>query len=353
MGVYARKLATRLVTILVVASLVIGMGPFSPIHASAAQLLLRSIEIDNNQAAATGVLYNTSFFNVTATTLGSIEIEFCSNSPLQNDVCDAPAGFDISHATINSQSGQTGFTVSTNSTANDLILTRPPAADGIGMTNYVLGNVTNPGTGGALFARIITYPTSDASGAPTDFGGIAISIVGTVGLTTEVPPYLTFCLGESITGTDCTTATDPFTDLGDLSSSVASAAQDQMVVATNAQNGYTLAVSGPTMASGNNTINAMAALAPSLPGTSQFGMNLRANTAPLIGQDPSGSGTATVTANYDQPNRFFFQSGDIIATSTTSDAYRKFTASYIVNIPKDQPGGVYSTTLTYVALANF
>ncbi|HSW98217.1 MAG TPA: hypothetical protein VLF71_00070 [Candidatus Saccharimonadales bacterium] len=335
------------------ASLLIAAGPFAVQHAFAAQIQLRSITISDNQAQHTGVTYNTRFFIPTAGTLGSIEITFCDNSPLEDDVCNAPAGFDISHAALNTQSGQTGFSVSGTSTANDLVLTRPPAGNGIGMANYVLTGVKNPDTGGPLFARIFLRSTSAGTGPYDNFGGLALSILGLLSINLEVPPYLIFCIGENITGTDCTTATEPFSDLGDLSSGVTRAAQHQFLVATNAQNGYSVFASGGTMSSGNNTIHAMAAPGPSLKGASQFGMNLAANTNPAIGQDPQGPGIGAATSNYNQQNRFYFNSGERIAGSATSDNYRKYTVSYVVNVPPDQPGGVYSTTLTYTGLANF
>jgi hypothetical protein len=353
MGVRANKLVRNLGISFTVASLLAGMGPFTS-SAGAAQLPVRSITISSNTAGATNVQYDTRFFLATAGTLGSIQIEFCANSPLQGDTCTVPAGLDVSNATILAQSGQTGFTVSGSSTANNLILTRPPAAAGIGIVRYELGNITNPSASGPLFARINTFATSDASGPLTDFGGIALSIEGTVSISLEVPPFLIFCLGENITGFDCTTATEPFSDLGDLNSNVTGAAQHQMVVATNASNGYSMWAAGNTMTSGSNTIAAITGgPAPSQKGTAQFGMNMRANTVPTVGQDVQGSGTASVTANFNQPNRFYFHSGEVIATTNNSDAYRKYTVSYIVNVPKAQPGGVYSTTLTYVALANF
>lgn len=347
-----RNLATNLVRVIAIASLLVGAGPFAA-RVDAAQLLIRSMRISDNQAGRTNVVYNTSFFLPQAGTLGSIQIEFCSNSPLEGDSCTAPAGFDASGAAITSQSGQTGFTVSSGSTANDLILTRPPAANGIGMVNYVLSGIANPSSGGPLFARISTYASSNATGGNTHFGGLALAILGLLSISGEVPPFLIFCVGESITGYDCTTATEPFSDLGDLSPAVTKAAQHQMVVATNANNGYSMWASGNTMTSGNNVINPMTTLGPSIKGTSQFGMNLRANTDPVVGQDPQGPGVGSLTANFNQPNQFYFHSGEAIATTPTSDAYRKYTVSYIVNVPNGQPGGVYSTTLVYTTLANF
>ncbi|HSX34618.1 MAG TPA: hypothetical protein VLF62_03155 [Candidatus Saccharimonadales bacterium] len=352
MGARAFKLAPKLFRYCMVALLLMGLGPFGG-TASAAQLPIRTIKISSDTAGDTNVQYNAVFLLATAGTLGSVQIQFCSNSPLPGDVCDVPAGFDISNATMLTQSGQTGFSVSASSTPNNLILTRPPAASGLGLVQYELGNVVNPTDPGPLFARVSTYPTSDASGAYTDFGGLALSFQAEVNISLEVPPYLIFCLGENVAGFDCTTATEAFSDFGDLSPDTTKAAQHQMVVATNAQNGYSVWAAGNTMTSGNNAIAAMTALAPSLKGTAQFGMNLRANNTPTVGENPQGPGVGTITANYNQPNRFYFHSGEALATSPTSDNYRKYTISYITNVPNGQPGGVYSTTLTYTALANF
>jgi hypothetical protein len=126
-----------------------------------------------------------------------------------------------------------------------------------------------------------------------------------------------------------------------------------MVLATNANGGYVLTVNGTTMLSGVNSIPALTANDVSRPGTSQFGMNLRKNTDPNVGADPTGSGVATISPNYAIQNRYRFVSGEQIASSTTSDNYRKYTVTYLVNIANGQAPGIYVSTLTYVALATF
>jgi hypothetical protein len=125
-----------------------------------------------------------------------------------------------------------------------------------------------------------------------------------------------------------------------------------MVAATNAEGGYNLRVIGGTMASGNNVLPAMNG-APSQQGVSQFGINLRANTNPIIGQEVTGPGSAGIAAGYNQQNQFRYQSGDVLVSTADPDNFRKFTVSYIVNVASGQPGGVYATTLTYICLGNF
>ncbi len=348
-----RPISKRVLDVVFVVLALIGACQlYAAPHVFADPLEPRSITVSDNQAASAGVTYKVDVAIAAATT-GSIAIQFCGNSPLVGTTCTPPSGFDATAANLTIQSGATGFTISPSSTANDIILTRPPANSGAVSASYTFTNITNPTSEGSLFGRISTYSSSDATGLPNEEAGLAMVITGGLGLNAEVPPYLTFCLGGSITGFDCTTATDPFSDLGDLTSLAARAAQTQLVVATNAANGYTMWAAGTTMTSGNNTIAPMGVLGPSQPGTPQFGMNLRANSAPVVGADAVGPGVGAPTANFNQPNFFFFHSGDALASSTNSDDFRKYTASYIVNIPSSQPGGVYSTTLTYVCLANF
>jgi hypothetical protein len=319
---------------------------------SAAEVVQRSIRISESQAAESGVTYRVAFSTLANSLVGSVRIRFCANSPLVDDPCTAPAGFDISNAGFASQQGMTGFTISSNTTANEMVIGRPPALDGPVASIYLFTGVTNPLNGGSMYARVYTYPTSDGTGAYTDAAGLAMYFQGGVGISAEVPPYLTFCLGESITGFDCNTATEPFSDVGILTPIVTGLAQSQMVVASNADGGYSMWVQGGTMTSGNNTIPAMTGAA-AVQGVSQFGINLRANTAPVIGQEPTGPGVGAVSPGYDTQNQFRYQSGDFLATTTDPDDSRKYTVSYVVNVDEDQPGGVYATTLTYIVLANF
>lgn len=347
-----KTIRSRIVVALTMVSLLLGMGPFQFQAAYAADLQPRTLKLSDATAAHANTQYEVQFTLPGIATVGSVKIQFCSNSSLVDDSCTPPTAFDASAATLVSQTNSSPFVISGASTSNELLLTRPPAVEPSAVVNFTFAGITNPGSVGSYYSRIFVYPSSDGSGPSTYANGLAFAIARAVGVDTEVPPYITFCLGENITNFDCTTATEPFSDLGDLSPNITSAAQSQMVIATNAQNGYSMWVMGATMMSGANVINAMNG-GVSAKGTSQFGLNLTANTAPQIGQNPVGPGAGGVTANYNQQNHFRFASGDILATAAQPDDTRKYTVSYIVNIPSGTPGGVYSTTLTYVCLANF
>lgn len=288
--------------------------------------------------------------------VGSVTFEFCSNSPIIGDPCTAPNGLDLSSVSLSSQSGTTGFTLNgAVSTANMLVISRTPAvpAGAAASSTYVFTNVQNPSTVGSYYVRIQTYSTSNASGFAVEDGGVVFALTEPISINTEVPPYLLFCAAVTITGTDCDSATSFFIDFGEFSKTSAKAASSEMVGATNAPYGYGIFLAGTTLTSGNNLIPPLLTQTTSAPGTSQFGLNLTANSNPAIGAGPSGPGTAPVTSQYATPNQFRFVAGDaVVSTPTTSDV-RKFTVSYLTNVATTQPGGVYATTVSYIALANF
>lgn len=349
----AKPVLGKVLICLLVAVLLLAGSPWFLGKVRAAELSPRVMLMSSSLSGDGNVSYELLTTVATTGPVGSMAIEFCDNTPLEEVPCTAPVGFDATNVVLVNQSGITGFVISTSSTANVLILSRPPAVVTAGTnTDHAFSNIINPANDGPLYIRILTYPSSDASGPATDSGGMAHMINPGIGINAEVPPFIIFCVGESISGFNCASATEAFSDLGDLSSLTTGAAQHQALVATNAGSGYTMWVMGTSMTSGNNVLPPMSG-GPSQKGVPQFGINLRANTSPQIGQDPVGPGNAGIDAAYNSPNNFRFQSGDAIASATAPDDYRKYTMSYIVNVASNQPGGVYSTTLTYVALGNF
>lgn len=341
-------LARLIVIVLLVAS---GLLYFS--RPSIAAVVPRSIMISDSTPSAVAS-YSLAFTLTSAETLGSIKLQFCSNSPLLTEPCTAPSGFNISSATLASQSGETGFAVYAPGTnANTIVLSRPPAASPGASVIYVFDNVTNPNAFGSFYGRLQTFATNDASGPENEHGGIALSMNNAVQISTTVPPYLLFCGGVVIGGFDCANASGNYINFGNLASTTTASATSQLLTATNAASGFGITVGGSTMTSGNNTISPLSVADVSRAGVPQFGMNLVANTTPAVGSDPQGGGTAAPTANYGSADFFKFTSGDVIATATGVDDFRKFTISYVINIGAGQPIGVYATTLTYVCLANF
>jgi hypothetical protein len=319
----------------------------------ALQMQNQSVQLSNYVASATSD-YTFQFTIPSTSLLGSIVFEYCSNSSIIDDVCNAPAGLDVSSATLTSQTANVGFSMdNADTTANQLVISRPPLAGAAITSSYVFSGLINPSAvGGTTFVRITTHASTDGSGSINDSGGVAYVTASPLNVAAFVPPFLRLCVGLSV-ATDCSSASGDSLDLGDLSANHANAGQSQFSTGTNSPSGYGVYVLGTTMTSGNDAIAALTNPTPSFPGNNQFGINLRANSNPPAGQDPNGVGNASPTANYGIANQFTFNAGDSIASSALPSDYNRMTVSYLANVNHNQNPGVYSTTLTYLAIAQF
>ena len=306
-----------------------------------------------NSAPGVTTDYTTTFTISNTSVVGSMSILLCSNNPIQGDPCTIPPGLDVTNAQLSSQSGITDFNLFVAAT-NNIILSRTASLVTAPLTvSLTFHNILNPNVAGPYFVRLAAYSSTNATGSTVDYGGLAYSITSNLQISSYVPPFLTFCSGLVISAFDCSAASGDYINFGDLSASHSSQGSSQLLVATNAPNGYVMQVYGTTMTSGNNVINAITNDATSQPGTSQFGINLRSNSVPSVGANPAGPGTGQPIGNYNIPNHYQFVTDDTIADSLTSDNYRKYTVSYLVNTSSSQPPGIYVSTLTYVCAGSF
>jgi hypothetical protein len=294
------------------------------------------------------------FTFATAGNIGSVVFLYCDNGALLSFPCNAPPGLDVSSASLSSQTGNVGFSIdSADTTTNKLVISRASTPSAQVASTYDFSNITNPSTpGNTEFIRITTYASTDGSGAYTDNGTVAFSTVNPFDINTFVPPFLSLCVGLTVV-TNCSNASGNLVELGVLSPVHANADTSQFSAGTNSVSGYNIYVLGNTMTSGNNAISNLVVPSGSTPGTSQFGINLRANSNPAVGQNPNGPGTAAPTGNYNSTNLFTFNPGDNIAAVNKPSDYRRMTVSYLVNVSGGQPPGYYNTTLTYLATADF
>ncbi len=348
---YTWLLATSLLAVLLLP--VAGPLRISTILVSAANLTTRELHIADAQAGVT-TTYRISMSGQSAGTVGSVRLQLCTEDPFLGAPCTAPAGLDMSGAVLASQYGVSGFSIHPGTTANELVLTRTPAPTVAGPVAFELSGVVNPSAAGSYYGRLETFASTDASGARHDGSGLAFVINPAVlSIRSVVPPYLLFCVGNTIQPYDCDTASGNYIDFGEFSSKKTATGHTQLLVATNADFGYTIRVSGTTLTSGINTIPALSSPDVSRIGTSQFGLNLRSNSTPPSGSDVQGSGVGVVTAAYNSPNFFKFESGDVLVSSIDPDYFRLFTVTYIANVSSGQAPGAYVSTLQYIALASF
>lgn len=313
-------------------------------------LLNRSVTIGTSAVSA-NTTYNFKFDIGTVASVGSIVIDFCATSPLYTVACVPPSGLDVSAAVLVSQLGETGFLVDPSTTNNRLVLTRAPVMTSLITARYNFSNIINQDYVGVSYARIATFASTDGSGSRIDSGGLVFATSNKISVHTYVPPYLTFCVGVTVAG-DCSSASGEFLGFGELSSTEPKYLTSQYAGATNDPTGFSTSLTGVTMTSGTNVIPALSSPTPSISGVSQFGMNLRANSSPNVGNEPSGIGTSVASVDYNTPNQFVFKN-QVISSSPLSTDFNLFTVSYVVNIAESQPPGIYNTTLTYIATAAF
>ena len=345
--------------------------------AYAAQITARSLTLEagatDGGSKASGVVKHFFQFtlpNAGSVNVGSIKFEYCTTAT--GGPCVMPAGVVTTSATLDNESGATGFdlknTVGEGATNGTMWLSRTAASITANQAvSYRIGSVTNPSTNNAsFFVRISTYASTDTTGSPIDQGTVTASTAEPIVLTGIMPESLIFCTGETVSA-NCTTTTDGIIDFNQLFSPTDTAtASSQMAASTNAGAGYAITVNGTTLTSGSNTIPAMTSAGAGVKGTGQFGMNLRLNTTSTstvaVGADltPASNGTdlrGQALTGYDTPDTFKFTTGDTVANSAFNVAgptnSQIYTASYIVNVAGNQLAGTYTTTLTYVCTATF
>lgn len=335
----------------VITVLILGLVPLVHlVETNALTLPNRSIRIESSRASANTL--HTYNYNIPSTALvGSVVFEYCTNNPFLLTACTAPAGMNASAASLDSESGDVGYTIHSSTNANRIVLTRAPVFSIMGPSQYVLSNIVNPSAIGSVYVRITLHATNNGTGAYGDGGGVVFAIANQLSTQAYVPPYLTFCVGITVAA-DCATSTGSSINFGELSKSSANTATSQFAGATNDVSGFSTNIVANTMTSGNEIINPLSVPTGSAPGTSQFGLNLRANSNPLVGQNPVGSGSSAPLADYAIANQFILKNG-IVAASSLSTEFNVFTVSYLVNVSSNQTPGVYNTTLTYVATASF
>lgn len=324
---------------------------FYPSSVYGLELQNRTILVQTSvPSASTNHLF--TFDMLSSSVVGSVVLEYCSNSPLLTEPCTPPAGLSVLGASLAAQTGETGFSIHASTTANRMVLTRLPVAVSPQAVSYSFDNVVNPSTvAESVYVRITTHAADDGSSPVIDFGAVVFSTSGGIGVESYVPPFLIFCTGVTV-APDCSSQNGNSIDLGELTASEARSSTSQFAGATNDPLGYVVSLLGTTMTSGTNIINPLSSPAPSTPGSGQYGINLRANSNPNVGQEPAGVGTSVPSGNFNIPNQYAFSNG-VLTNSSLPTEFNTFTVSYVVNVAQSQAPGVYSTTATYIATAAF
>jgi len=317
----------------------------------AAQLTTRSVELGSSAASAT-TTHEYTYTIATTANIGSIRYQYCTAA---TGTCNAPSNMDADGASISSQTGATGFSISATPTdANNIVVTRSAASlTATTVVNHTFSNVDNPDTSNTTFyVRITTYTGTDGSTGATDTGTVASSTANQITVTASVDETLTFCV---YTGVNCA-ASGSSVALGSLTSSGLTDGVSKMDAGTNASGGYAIQYTGPTLTSGANTITAAGATGTaSTTGSSQFGINATGPNTNVTGSAAPSGGSGAAANNYDTADEYAFVASTptTIATAGGPTNSTTFTVSYIANIGTAQAAGAYTTTITYICTATF
>ena len=360
----------------------------APTIVSAAQLTERSVELSNSSKASTDVSYTVNF--TTAGAAGGFVIDFCDDTPLIGEACNAPAGFSASAAT----SATTNFTGVTAVDANTLkVVGASGAMTTPGAISVVLDHIDNPTAVGPIYARIVTYDTSahlanytaaDNLGANTvDEGSAAINITDSIGVSAAVLESMLFCVSGQAIAQDCAGASShaPTLKLGETTGSVvalsASAVSHGDIftqISTNAVSGAVVRLKSSALGCGGLVRAGAPSSCDILPaqhvdlaaGTATFGVKV-SSAASTVGdsaangayQPVTGSGynTSTYALNYngtDQSTGVTSPYGDpFLDTNSAPVNNKNVTLTFGASINNSTPAGTYSADLGLIATGKF
>ncbi len=375
--IFNRQVGSLIALVALVAAVV------APTVVSAAQLTERSVQLTNSSKTATDVSYTLNFTSAGAA--GGFVVDFCDDTPLIGETCNAPAGFSASSAS----STTSGFTGVTAVDANTVKVVGTIAATTA--ISVVLDHITNPTAVGPIYARIVTYDTSghlanyvDATtlGAGTvDTGSAAISITDSIGVSAAVLESMTFCVSKAVIAANCTGTTAPTLKLGETTGTVialdaahVSTGDLYTQISTNAVGGAVVRLKSDALHCGG-LIRAGAPTACDIApaqqtgiaqGESKFGVKVSSATSTAsvtdaIGayQPVSGSGynTSTYALNYnatDESTGVTSPYGDpFLDTNSQPVNNKNVTMTFGASISNSTPAGLYSANLGLIATGKF
>ena len=223
-------------------------------------------------------------------------------------------------------------------------------------TNYSVNEVYF-GSGGELNPCSTNYCSKQSAGELTVGNTSSTNYQAQGGFNTEREEYLQLTVDD----TQCPGAVSPTINLGTLSTSSTTTGSENFSVKSYLASGYVVqTVGSPPASSGPSphTLTTSASPTTSAVGTEQFGINLRANTSPSIGADPtqlpsSSFSYGAVSSGYNTVNNFKYGNGDAIASSSQSSGTTCFDMSYIFNISPVTPAGEYHFSQSIVATSTY
>lgn len=349
---------------------------------SAATLSERSVMPSSAAVSATGVQYAVEF--TPQADASAFVVDFCDNSPLIGQSCEAPAGLSVQTATT----ATSGVSIVGTRTANKLVATKAMEANEPEVITFT--GITNPSSVGTIFARILTFEdsaaaeayASDTTGAVIDSGSVAMYFNSSVAVSGTVLETLTFCLSGEEIGPNCSDAdapaaiilgqeTAPGSGVYALEAGVLSEGTLHTQINTNAVNGAVVrlrssAACGGLVHQGTGECSIAAALdnEDGIDGSEAlFGVRLVGATE-ASGGNPVGIIRAFNGTYYGETFAFrYVENNQTGVTSAFGDEFldtggapatdQNMELSFGATITNETPAGTYSTDISMIAVGKF
>lgn len=263
--------------------------------ANAGTLTSYNLQINNSQAAASGVTYTFNWTTSATTSIKQIDIQIC-DAP--SGTCNAPSGFSSGTPTLASDniagSGRTVTAPSAN--AFRVVVTTPSSQSTQAMYLNFTG-VTNPSTiNTTYYARTTTYSDTGSTiiDGPTTTA-FAVLDTTSIAVSATVDPNFSFSVAgvssggnfNGGTGNVNVTSTATTVPFGTLSSGTPKIAAHDVTITTNAGSGYTVTAS--------HSANAVSGNPPLISGTNNIDTFTGTNASPATWSAPGGTSANTNT----------------------------------------------------------
>jgi hypothetical protein len=328
-----------------------------------------SNQANNSQPNATNVVYTTTFTPTsTSTAIKCIQVAFTTSTASPSS---APTGLTAVPATKNSVAG-TGLTDgnwslvtpgTNNVPVSELQYEGAVVQTPGGAITIVTGNagagITNPSSAGVYYVQIRTYTdlTGHACTGLVDYAAAAFAITNGQALSVTVDPTLTFSINGVASGTtindtqtNAATVTSANTiPMANVNGSTNSIAAQQLIVSTNATNGYTVYASySGTLAFGTNTIADWTGTnaTPTRPFAT-------AGSASRFGYSTDDTNLTRFSTGAQQYWAGFQQWGYPVATYASAVSSDTNNVLYQVSVSGSQAAGTYTSTIILTAVPSY
>ncbi len=330
---------------------------------TAATLTNGYVTLSDSRPSTASVTYTIGFQGLTASTVKCINIQFSDAATGGSK----PTGMTITGATLvaNPTTTLIPTTSSWTATPNNgtgaipiTFATGETAVNGV----VAISGITNGSTAStAYYVQFSTYNNVDCVSSPVDSGVIAFIYTDGVTVSATVDPTLTFSLAGVSSGgtvnsatTNVTTSTATAVNFGSVTTATNKIAAHDLVIATNAPNGYTIYVKY----TGVMTYNAFTLDEAGFSGSNASPASFpAAGTTELLAYTTADAVLGTGTPGRFQTNLWAkyttsFGTNEVaynnaaVATETTRVGYQ-------VSVEGDTQPGIYTTTVVYSAVPTY